>query len=183
VPGSLRTRLAQAVYTTGYGIVKYFPAPVGVRLRIAFMKRYVRSMGAGVWLGEGVTIVCPENVVIGNHCSLNEWVHVNGYGGVEMGDWVRIAHGVSIISVNHGMDMGMEIARQPVVPGRVRIGRDVWIGAGARILKGVNIGSGAVIGAGAVVTRDVPDNCVVGGVPARVIRQRSESHDPTGEHG
>lgn len=55
---------------------------------------------------------------------------------------------------------------------RTRVGHDVWIGQGAMVMAGVNIGTGAVIGAGAVVTKDVPEYAVVGGVPARLIRYR-----------
>ena len=61
-----------------------------------------------------------------------------------------------------------------MLPAPIRIGRHVWIGANATVLPGVTIGDGAIIAAGAVVTRDVPENAIVGGVPARIMRQFKE---------
>jgi len=69
--------------------------------------------------------------------------------------------------LNHCLDPAH---RKDVIPAPVHIGRDVWIGANAVILPGVTIGDGAVIAAGAVVTKDVPENTVAGGVPAKVIK-------------
>ena len=92
---------------------------------------------------------------------------------VTIGDYVMIGPNALITTVNHplspaGRRRHLGQAR-PVV-----IGRDVWIGGNCTILPGVTIGNNAVIAAGAVVTKDVPDNCVVAGVPARKIRDISD---------
>ena len=89
---------------------------------------------------------------------------------VYIGNDCMIGPGTCIITVNHplspkGRRNHLGIAKP------VTIGNDVWIGANCTILPGVTIGNNVVIAAGAVVTKDVPDNCVVGGVPAKVIKE------------
>ena len=79
---------------------------------------------------------------------------------------------VQVIDHNHGMGRDKPVREQPAVTGEVLIEDDVWIGAGAKILMNVHIGVGAVIGSNAVVTRNVPPYAIVGGVPARVIKNR-----------
>ena len=91
---------------------------------------------------------------------------------VTIGDYTRIGSDVQIIDHGHGFGRNALIKDQPALLGETHIGRDVWIGVGARILMGVRVGDGAVIGANAVVTHDVPENAVVAGVPARVIKYR-----------
>src|SRR5690606_30062045 len=102
------------------------------------------------------------------------WVFIDAYGTVEIGNNVRIAHGCSIVSENHGIDRtDVPIYKQKKVPGQIVIGDDVWLGAGVRILKDVKVGHGSVIGAGSVVNKDIPPYSVAVGVPARVIRYRT----------
>ena len=91
---------------------------------------------------------------------------------VTIGDYVMIGPNTLITTVNHPLSPA---GRRHLGQARpVAIGRDVWIGGNCTILPGVTIGNNAVIAADAVVTRDVPDNCVVGGVPARKIRDISD---------
>ena len=89
---------------------------------------------------------------------------------VHIGDYVMIGPNTLITTVNHPISPKGRRAHlgigKPVV-----IGSDVWIGGNVTILPGVTIGSNVVIAAGAVVTKDVPDNCIVGGVPAKLIRE------------
>jgi len=91
---------------------------------------------------------------------------------VTIGDYTRIGSDVQIIDHGHGFDKDKLIKDQPALIGETHIGKDVWVGVGARILMGVRVGNGAVIGANAVVTRDVPEYAVVAGAPARVIKYR-----------
>ncbi len=113
------------------------------------------------------------DIRLGDYCSVNPYTILYGHGGLTIGSRVRIAAHVVIIPANHGIDdLDRPMMDQPVINAPVRVGDDVWIGAGARILAGVTIASGAVIGAGAVVTRDVPPNGVVGGVPAKLLYTR-----------
>ena len=128
-------------------------------------------------IGDGCTIAAGcflhGPIVLGRNVSLNHGVSVDGgRRGVTIGDDTRIATGVAIYAFDHGIAPDRPVREQPVSSRGVRIGRDVWIGANAGVTDGVTIGDHAVVAMGAVVTRDVPDYAVVGGVPARVIRDR-----------
>jgi len=168
-PGSL---LLNGLYLFLYGCVKYAPTPVGDWLRYLVLKLFAQRVQSS-YIRDGVTVVYPHGLSLGAHCSLNDWVYIDAWGGVEIGDWTRVAARAAIISENHSLRLGEYIARQPCTQEKVTIGTDVWIGTGAIILPGVTIGDGAVIGAGAVVTSDVPSNAIAAGVPARVLRSRS----------
>ena len=131
-----------------------------------------------VKLGDGCTIAAGcfihGPVTLGRRVSLNHRVSVDGGRlGVIIGDDTRIATGVAIYAFDHGMaaDAGL-VREQPVTSAGIVIGADVWIGANAGVTDGVRIGDHAVVGMGAVVTRDVPEWAIVGGVPARVIGSR-----------
>ncbi len=89
-------------------------------------------------------------------------------GGITIGDGCLIGHNVVLATLNHSMDPAH---RADLIPEPVHIGRRVWIGANATVLPGVTIGDGAIVAAGAVVAGDVPENTVVGGVPAKVIKK------------
>jgi serine acetyltransferase len=136
--------------------------------------------GGSVTIGRGcelhpmtMVLTYGGNIEIGDDCSLNPFSIIYGHGGVRIGSGVRIAAHSVIIPANHTTpDDGTPVRLAPVVARGIEIGNDVWIGTGARILDGVRIGARAVIGAGSVVTRDVPANATVAGVPARTIRQR-----------
>ena len=92
---------------------------------------------------------------------------------VEIGDNVMIAQSVSIRDTDHNFSsLDEPMINQGIKTAPVIIKDNVWIGYGAVINRGVTINSGAIIGANAVVTKDVPENCIVGGVPAKVIKQR-----------
>ena len=88
-------------------------------------------------------------------------------GGIFIDDGVLIGHNVVLATLNHAMQPER---RGDMLPAPIHIGKRVWIGSNATVLPGVTIGDGAVVAAGAVVTKDVPANAVVGGVPAKAIR-------------
>ena len=108
---------------------------------------------------------CGKNLVIGKNVFINSGCKVQG--GIEIGDGTLIGHNVVLATLNHAL---APERRGDLIPRPIRIGKNVWIGSNAVILPGVTIGDGAVIAAGAAVTKDVPENSVVGGVPARVLR-------------
>lgn len=95
---------------------------------------------------------------------------------MKIGDYVMIGPNTLIATVNHPMSPKQH--RQKMAQGTpVTIGNDVWIGGNCTILPGVTIGNNVVVAAGAVVTKDVPDNCLVAGVPAKVIRKLDNNLD------
>ena len=110
---------------------------------------------------------------IGSECSINPYTIVYGHGGIQIGNQVRIAAHSLLVAANHNFDsIDIPIHEQGGTAKGIHIEDDVWIGSGARILDGVRIGRGAIVAAGAVVTSDVPEFTIVGGVPARPIRSR-----------
>ena len=109
-----------------------------------------------------------KNIHIGENVFINAGCSFQDQGGITIGDECLIGHHTVIATLNHEEQPER---RGDLHPAPVIIGNQVWIGANATILPGVTIGDGAIVAAGAVVTKDVPANTVVGGVPARVIKQ------------
>ena len=106
-------------------------------------------------------------ITVGRNVFINSGCHFQDQGGITLGDGALIGHNVVLATLNHDEDPAL---RQTLHPAPIVIGKNVWIGANATVTPGVTIGDGAIVAAGAVVTRDVPPNVVVGGVPARFIR-------------
>ena len=110
------------------------------------------------------------DVVIGDYTRVG--LHNTIIGPVTIGHHVNLAQGITVTALNHNFaDITRRIDQQGVATSPVVIDNDVWIGANAVILPGVTIGSHAVVAAGAVVTKDVPGNCIVAGVPAKIIKR------------
>lgn len=111
---------------------------------------------------------CGKNIHIGNGVFINSGCHFQDQGGIYIGDGSLIGHNVVIATLNHDLNPN---SRSDMFPKPVKIGKNVWVGSNATILQGVTIGDGAIIAAGAVVTKNVPENTVVGGVPAKIIKK------------
>ena len=111
---------------------------------------------------------CGKNLKIGRNVFINSSCQFQDQGGIVIGDGSLIGPKTVIATLNHHMDPKK---RANLIPKPVVIGKNVWIGANVTILPGVIIGDGAVIAAGAVVSKDVEANTVVGGVPAKLIKQ------------
>jgi len=113
------------------------------------------------------------NIKIGKNCSINPYTVLYGHGNLTIGNNVLIAGHTLIIPANHKFDdINIPINRQGETKKGITIEDNVWIGSGCRILDGVTIGKGAIIAAGAVVNKDVTSNTIVGGVPAKFIKNR-----------
>lgn len=136
--------------------------------------------GGNIYIGneteilDGVLLLTyGGNISIGARCSINAYTVIYGHGNTTIGDDVLIAGHCMIIPNQHVFtSKEIPIRLQGNSSKGIMIENDVWIGHGCSILDGVHIGTGAVIGAGSVVTKDVPDFAVVGGVPAELIRMR-----------
>lgn len=109
-----------------------------------------------------------KNISVGKNVFINHACSFLDLGGITIEDDVMIGPRVSITSENHPVEVE---DRKTLVPGKVTIKKNAWIGGGAHILPGITIGENAVVAAGAVVIRDVPPNTVVGGIPAKVLKQ------------
>lgn len=132
------------------------------------------KIGAGCSIRPGSQIYSlGGSVTMGTQCSLNPHCVLYGTGGLVIGNFVRIAAHTIMVAAMHKFDRrDVPIWEQGSLANGIIIEDDVWIGAGVRVLDNVRIGTGAIIAAGAVVTRNVPPQTIVGGVPARVIRER-----------
>ncbi|MGE5408689.1 MAG: acyltransferase, partial [Syntrophothermus sp.] len=131
-------------------------------------------IGRWAWIGHDCKIRVHEGeveigakTVIGQECTISAFQHVS------IGRECIVADRVMFIDFDHGVvEVERPIRQQGIYKRDVVVGSNVWIGYGACILRGVSIGDNSVIGTNAVVTKDVPANDVVAGVPARVIRMR-----------
>ncbi|NNC96172.1 MAG: acyltransferase, partial [Chitinophagales bacterium] len=112
-----------------------------------------------------------EYIKIGNNVGIGEFAYLGGGGGLDIGDDCIIGQYLSCHPENHNFsDPSKMIREQGVTREGISIGRNCWIGAKVTILDGVRIGANCVIAAGSVVTKSMPSNSVIAGVPARVIK-------------
>ena len=135
--------------------------------------RNLLSQITGSEIDETVDVFTPLYINYGKHTKIGKNVFINfdcvflDLGGITIEDNVLIAPKVSLLSEGHPISPN---ERQSLVPGHIHIRKNAWIGAGATILPGVTVGENAVVAAGAVVSKDVPANTVVGGIPAKIIK-------------
>ncbi|GAA3745368.1 sugar O-acetyltransferase [Leifsonia bigeumensis] len=126
---------------------------------------------------ESVTVFPPLYSDFGKNLTLGERIFINAgctfqdQGGVTIGDDCLIGHNTVFATLNHELD---PTKRKDMHPAPIIIGRNVWIGSNATILSGVTIGDNAVVAAASVVTKDVPENTIVVGSPARVVRSLTD---------
>lgn len=114
---------------------------------------------------------CGKNITVGKNVFINSCCHFQDQGGIYIDDGVLIGHNVVLATLNHDI---LPEKRQRIYPAPIKIGKNVWIGSNSTILAGVTIGDGAIIGAGSIVTRNVPENCVVAGNPAKILKYIKE---------
>ena len=147
---------------------------LGRRLEIQIGRRGRVRFGRFVWIGDGTKIRCHEGVVlIGDKTVLGQECTISAYQHVRIGEQCVIADRAMFIDFDHSMaETERPIRVQGIYKRDVDVGSNVWIGYGACVLRGVSVGDNSVIGTYAVVTKDVPANAVVGGIPARVLRMR-----------
>lgn len=171
---SLYTLVKAAIFQTVWGTFKYIPSPIGDIFRFVVLKLSMKKINT-IWIRPGITVWWPEKISIGSS-SLNEDIHLNGMGGITIGEHVLIGHRCTFFSDEHIFENPDELIWfQGRKPAPIVIEDDVYFGCNVVVLSGVKIGKGAVIGSGSVVTKDVPPLAIVGGIPARVIRYRGDT--------
>ena len=115
-----------------------------------------------------------KNITVGKNVFINACCHFQDQGGITLGDNCLVGHNVVFATLNHGF---APEERQSMLPAPIVVGRNVWIGSNSTILQGVTIGDNSIIAAGSVVTKDVPANAIVAGVPARFVRSISPEEE------
>lgn len=149
----------------------------GVKLRRGVVAQRVRFQGSAT-VETGTRLVGSPRITVGNDFYANAYCHL--LGEITIGDSVMLGPKVVMWGRDHGTAMGAPMRRQPHVTAPIHVEDDVWVGAGAIVLKGVTIGTGAVVAAGSVVTKSVDEYAIVAGVPARVIGSRRGEEEPDG---
>lgn len=147
---------------------------LGRRLELEIGRRGTIRFGRFVWIGDGSKIRCHEGEVeIGRKTVIGQECTISAYQRVRIGEQCVIADRTMFIDFDHGVvEVERPIRLQGIYKRDVEVGSNVWIGYGACVLRGVSVGDNAVIGTNSVVTKDVPANAVVAGIPARIIRMR-----------
>jgi acetyltransferase-like isoleucine patch superfamily enzyme len=139
------------------------------------------KVGRMVTFYPGIKISTGRKLVLGAHVDLAWGVLITTDGGVEIGERTLVGYNTMIYSRNHIIpEAGGKIFYSGHQAGKVTIGKDVWIGSGCIILPGKTIGEGAVVAAGSVVSKDVEPFTIVGGVPAKVLKNRKPASNPGG---
>jgi acetyltransferase-like isoleucine patch superfamily enzyme len=172
----LVVRLLRRRYLTPYGRRLKLDglAFVGPKVVLEIGRGARIELGRWSWLGHGTKIRCHEGVVsIGAKTVMGQECTISAYQHVSIGRECVIADRVMLIDFDHGVvEADRPVRHQGIYKRDVHVGNNVWIGYGACVLRGVSVGDNAIVGTSSVVTRDVPANAVVAGVPARVIRMR-----------
>jgi acetyltransferase-like isoleucine patch superfamily enzyme len=147
---------------------------LGRRLEIQIARGAEVRFGRFVWIGDGSKIRCHEGEVeIGEKTVMGQGCTISAYRRVRIGRECVIADRAMFIDFDHGVvEVERPIRQQGIYMRDVEVGSNVWIGYGACVLRGVRVGDNSIVGTNSVVTKDVPANAVVAGIPARVIRMR-----------
>jgi acetyltransferase-like isoleucine patch superfamily enzyme len=123
------------------------------------------TQGECTFITPPMFIDCASQVHLGNNVYINHNLTMMSLGGITIDDGVMIGPGTSLLTVNHEPKNIRVVMAKPI-----HIKKNAWIGGSVRILPGVTIGENAIVGTGAVVTKNVPDNTIVVGVPARIVK-------------
>lgn len=167
LPFVLMTELTLFVYVAE--LISLIPFRLGELIRYYFYKKTLAACGDDIVIGFG-TVLSYSSITIGSNVSIGPY---NSFGRVDIGDYTLTAQYCNFLSGAHlhgFAELDKPIMQQLGKPERIKIGPDIWVGATSTVMA--NIGKGCVIGAGSVVTKDIPDNSIAVGNPARVIRTR-----------
>jgi acetyltransferase-like isoleucine patch superfamily enzyme len=171
--------------------VRFFNAPkikfgkflkLGNHVYVSALSKNGVTFGNNVGIGDFSRIIVSTSlnqvgdyIKIGNNVGIGEFAYLGGAGGLEIGDECIVGQYLSCHPENHVYeDINVSIRHQGVTRKGIKIGNNCWIGSKVTILDGVEIGSGSIIAAGAVVNKSFPANSIIGGVPAKLLKNRDE---------
>lgn len=192
--GSPRAKWRRLIYEEFGGIrwrillaqllLKPLPKHVGSRIRPEILRLVGFHIGEGTIMWDLPEFTGGDNLInmltIGRYCWFNSGIYLDLGAPIHIGDQVAIGHDVLFMTGSHQINHAPDKRRAgPWYAEPITVGDRVWLGARCNILPGVHIGAGAVVAAGATVTKDVPANCIVAGVPAKVIRYIDSEVDET----
>lgn len=145
----------------------------GLTIRYILIKTLAKSCGDNVSIYPNVYLFSLENLEIGDNCSIHPLSYIDATGGIEIQNDVSIAHSTTILSTSKSyLNLKEPIKDQQLLYSKTIIHENVWIGCKATILYGNEIGTGSIIGANSLVTKDVKEYSIVGGVPAKELKLR-----------
>jgi maltose O-acetyltransferase len=157
-------------------LFRSLPGPEGIWLRAMFYKLLFKHAGPKLLIYPGCYIIFSHRITAGKRVAINVGTYLDGRGGIVFGDNVMIGPRCVLSSCEHGFARtDVPMCQQPIAYAPITIEDDVLIGGNVCIKGSVTIHRGSIVGAGSVVTHDVPPYAVVGGVPARIIRNRMET--------
>lgn len=140
-------------------------------VRYLYIKKYSKECGENIYIGKGVVLKNITYLSLGSNISIHAYSYIDSAGEITIGDNTSIANHSSLISFEHTWgNIQLPIKYNEVKKGSISIQNDVWIGSGCRILSNVIINTRSIVAAGAVVTRNIMPNTIVGGVPARKLK-------------
>jgi maltose O-acetyltransferase len=145
----------------------------GSKRVIPFRPHDAKRVGQGCYYLDLIVWLNGDRIELGERVGFNFGCYVNGFGGLRIGDRTLVGPGSMIHTANHNLDRrDVPLVEQGWTSRPVEIGADVWIGMGVTILPGVTLGDGCVVAAGSVVTKPVEPWTIVGGSPARHLKDR-----------
>ena len=154
-------------------LISKIPYRYGNNLRKSVIKKILKNMGEGVTISTNVKIICPQRISLGDEVGIANNVILDGRGGLIIDDYSIIGfESVLITSTHNHQEHNKYIRNQGMFHAPIKIGKDVWIGARSVVFPGVKVNNGAIVGACSLVNKDVDQNAIVGGIPAKFIKNR-----------
>ncbi|HLQ83963.1 MAG TPA: acyltransferase [Pseudogracilibacillus sp.] len=162
------------IYLSVYKFIMPYNSYLAIFIRFICLKNCAKKCGNNVAVFPNVYLRNIEKLEIGDNVSIHPMCYIEASGEINIGDDVSIAHGSTIMSEEHIFtDLNLNIKDQGCEYKKTILENNVWIAAGSRILAGTIIGTGSIIAAGAVVKGVVKPNVIMGGVPAKILKERS----------